>query len=95
MNKEQNKIKNHEIFKIGKHEGPLLSEFYDWDGGYTIFYCYSCKKMHIFRTELVSDTTEITKGELNWGSWLQDYDERYIGFEKYKAECERLGLEVI
>jgi len=72
-----------EKFEVGKHKGVIIDEAYDWDGGFTIFYCKTCKKLHIYTTELISGTT-----------YLKDYTPNYICYPEIKAKAEKMGFKV-
>ena len=83
-----------EYFKVGKHKGVVIDEAWDWDGGFIIFYCENCKKLHIYKTELASGTTELLRGEKYFESNLEDYTPNYICYPEVKAKAEKLGFKV-
>ena len=83
-----------EEFRVGKHRGVIIEEAYDWDGGYVIFYCKVCGKLHMYKTELASGTTELLRGEISFRSYLRDYTPSYICYPEIKAKAEKMGFRV-
>jgi len=82
-------------YKIGKHKGPIVSYEGDWDGEFTIFYCFKCKKLHIHKKMLMSGTSELLIGEIIWGYSLEDYTEKYIAYPEVKEKAEKmLGIKI-
>ena len=83
------------MIRVGKHEGIIIDEDWDWDGYICIFYCFKCKKLHKYDERLSSSTTELLRGEVHYSSSLKDYTPDYALYEEYVQRVRKMGYEVV
>jgi len=84
-----------EEFEFGEHRGPIIDEWWDWDGYGVIFYCWRCRRLHIF-TKTVGELHITPVGAFtdSWRAGLGDYGPEYAAYEKIVRKAREMGLPV-